>query len=56
MSNDALQRIEDEGHFLLSKYVGDAQASATEHLAGAILLAAVVLARSRCGDIKQEPV
>ena len=47
MTDEELKRVEDEGRFLLSKFVGDAQASAIEHLAGAILLAAVVLARKQ---------
>lgn len=55
MKDDILQRAEDEATFLLSKDVGDAKASAMEHLAGAILLAAVVLAKSRLlGDTRRE--
>ena len=52
---DDLLRVEDEGRLLLSKYASTAEAQAIEHLAGAILLAAVVLARAiRSGDDEQQ--
>lgn len=45
MNND-LQRAEDEARFLLSKYASTAESQAIEHLAGAILLAAVTIAKA----------
>lgn len=46
MKDEDLLRAEDEARLLLSKYTGTAEASAIEHLAGAILLAAVLLAKA----------
>ena len=50
MTDNDLLRAEDEARLLLSKYDSTAEAQAIEHLAGAVLMAAVILARALQGD------